>query len=93
MLFSAFMNNVATAIVMGQVGAQAAGVLGVPVEAALIAVLIGTSCDFLTPIGHQNNLVVMRPGGYRFSDYPRMGAPLTLLVILMTALMLDMVYF
>ncbi len=92
MLFSAFMNNVTTAVVMGQVGAQAANALGLPVEAALIAVLIGTSCDFLTPIGHQNNLVVMRPGGYRFSDYPRMGAPLTLLVIITTALMLDLIY-
>ena len=92
MLFSAFMNNVATAVVMGQVGAQAANTLGLPIEAALVAVLIGTSCDFLTPIGHQNNLVVMRPGGYRFADYPRMGAPLTLLVIVTTALMLDVVY-
>ena len=48
----------------------------------LIAVAIGASCDFLTPVGHQSNTLVMGPGGYKFSDYPRLGAPLSLLVLL-----------
>ena len=47
-----------------------------------MAVAIGAGCDFLTPIGHQCNTLVMGPGGYRFGDYARLGAPLSLLVIL-----------
>ena len=47
----------------------------------LMAVALGAACDFLTPIGHQNNLLVMRPGGYRFGDYWRLGLPLSLIVL------------
>lgn len=85
MLLSIFLNNVATALVMGQVGVTAAAALGVSPDAVLLAVLVGSSCDFLTPIGHHNNLLVMRPGGYRFRDYPRVGAPLALLTVVVTA--------
>jgi di/tricarboxylate transporter len=92
MLLSIFLNNVATALVMGQVGVDAAAALGISPDAALLAVLIGTSCDFLTPIGHQNNLLVMRPGGYRFKDYPRVGAPLSVMTVLITAYVLSSVY-
>ena len=42
-----------------------------------MAVAVGAACDFLTPIGHQCNTLVMGPGGYKFSDYPRLGAPLS----------------
>ena len=45
-----------------------------------MAVAVGAACDFLTPIGHQCNTLVMGPGGYRFADYPRLGAPLSVLV-------------
>ena len=48
-----------------------------------MAVAIGAACDFLTPIGHQCNTLVMGPGGYRFGDYPRLGAPLSLLILLL----------
>ncbi len=74
LLLSIFLNNVATAIIMGPLAIDAARVLGIGPDAALLAVRIGTSADFLTPIGHQNNLLVMGPGGYRFTDYARMGA-------------------
>ena len=47
----------------------------------LMAVAIGSSCAFLTPIGHQSNTLVMEPGGYRFGDYWRMGLPLSVLVV------------
>ncbi len=80
MLLSVFLNNVATALVMAQVGIEAAAALGINPDAALLAVLIGASCDFLTPIGHQNNMIVMRPGNYRFMDYPKVGAPMSLSV-------------
>ena len=47
-----------------------------------MAVAVGAACDFLTPIGHQCNTLVMGPGGYRFGDYARLGAPLSLLVLI-----------
>jgi di/tricarboxylate transporter len=52
-------------------------------------VLIGASSDFLTPIGHQNNLLVMGPGGYRFTDYARMGALLVVIVVSVAATVLS----
>ena len=92
MLLSIFLNNVATALIMAQVGVEAAGRLGISPDAALLAVLIGSSCDFLTPIGHQNNMLVMRPGGYRFRDYPKVGAPLSVIAVLLTAWVLSRAY-
>jgi di/tricarboxylate transporter len=92
MALTIFLNNVATAIVMGQVGIETAAALGIPTDAALITVLIGCSCDFLSPIGHQNNLLVMRPGNYRFLDYPKVGAPLSLIVVVGSALVLSWRY-
>ncbi|MBL9070676.1 MAG: anion permease [Sphingopyxis sp.] len=89
MLLSIFLNNIATAIVMGPLAIEAARLLDVNPNAALLAVLIGASSDFLTPIGHQNNLLVMGPGGYRFTDYARVGAPLVLIVILVAAAVLS----
>ncbi len=47
-----------------------------------MAVAVGAACDFLTPIGHQCNTLVMGAGGYRFGDYARLGLPLSLIVIL-----------
>ena len=47
---------------------------------ALVA--FGAASDFLTPIGHQNNALIMAPGGYRFGDYWRLGLPLSILVVL-----------
>jgi di/tricarboxylate transporter len=91
-LLTIFLNNVATSIVMAQVGIEFAAALAIPPDAALIAVLIGCSCDFLTPIGHQNNLLVMRPGNYRFMDYPRVGAPLSLIVVVGSAWILSWLY-
>ncbi|MEZ5957421.1 MAG: SLC13 family permease [Hyphomonadaceae bacterium] len=90
MLLSIFLNNVATAIIMGQISISVAHALQVAPDALLIAVLIGASSDFLTPIGHQNNLLVMGPGGYRFKDYARVGAPLALIVILVAAKMIEL---
>lgn len=92
MLLSIFLNNVATALVMAQVGIEAATRLGISPDAALLAVLIGSSCDFLTPIGHQNNMLVMRPGNYRFRDYPKVGAPLSVIAVFVTAYVLSRMY-
>ncbi|HEV2748664.1 MAG TPA: SLC13 family permease [Allosphingosinicella sp.] len=85
LLLSIFLNNVATAVIMGPIAIQLARLLGIDPDAALLAVLVGASSDFLTPIGHQNNLLVMGPGGYRFTDYARVGAVLAALTILTAA--------
>jgi len=81
MLVTPFLHHAAAVLVMGPVAASVAGNLGFGPDAFLMAVALGASCDFLTPIGHQNNLLVMGPGGYRFSDYWRMGLPLSCLVV------------
>lgn len=92
MVLSVFLNNVATALIMAPLGIRVAEVLDVPPDALLLAVLVGASSDFLTPIGHQNNLLVMGPGGYRFSDYARVGAILAAIVVATTAWFLARVY-
>lgn len=92
MVLSIFLNNVATALVMAPLGIEVARLLHAPPDALLLAVLIGASSDFLTPIGHQNNLLVMAPGGYKFSDYSKMGAAMTVIVVLGAATFLSRVY-
>jgi len=81
MAVTPFLNNAATVLVMAPIGAGFATQLGYKPDAFLMAVAIGAACDFLTPIGHQCNTLVMGPGGYKFTDYARLGAPLSLLVI------------
>jgi di/tricarboxylate transporter len=76
-----FLNNAATVLIMAPVGASLAGKLGLHAEPFLMAVALGAACDFLTPIGHQCNTLVMGPGGYRFGDYWRLGLPLSIIVI------------
>jgi di/tricarboxylate transporter len=83
MLITPFLNNAATVLVMAPIAAAFAQKLGLRPDAFLIAVALGAACDFLTPIGHQCNTLVMGPGGYRFGDYARVGAPLSLLILLL----------
>ncbi len=81
MAVTPFMNNAATVLVMAPIAAIFANRLGLAPDAFLMAVAVGAGCDFLTPIGHQCNTLVMGPGGYRFGDYARLGAPLSILVV------------
>ncbi|GAB1458751.1 SLC13 family permease [Thauera sp.] len=81
MVLTDLMNNAATAAVMAPIGMGAAAQLGVNPDTFLMAVAIGASCAFLTPIGHQNNTLILGPGGFRFGDYWRMGLPLDAIVI------------
>jgi len=76
-----FLNNAATVLIVAPVGASLAQRLGLNPDPFLMAVAVGAACDFLTPVGHQCNTMVMAPGGYRFADYARLGAPLSLLVL------------
>ncbi|MEO8847271.1 MAG: SLC13 family permease [Casimicrobiaceae bacterium] len=82
MLFTPLLHHAAAVLVLGPVAAALATNLGYRSDAFLMAVALGCACDFLTPIGHQNNTLVMGPGGYRFGDYWRLGLPLTLMVLL-----------
>jgi di/tricarboxylate transporter len=82
MTLSDFMNNAATAAVMCPIALSAAAQLGSSADAFLMAVAIGASCAFLTPIGHQNNTLILGPGGFRFSDYWRLGLPMEIMVVI-----------
>lgn len=81
MFLSDVMNNAATAAVMCPIALGISAGLGVNPDSFLMAVAIGASCAFLTPIGHQNNTLILGPGGFRFSDYWRLGLPLEILVV------------
>jgi len=81
MVITPFLHNAPTVLIMGPIAVALAGRLGLNADTFLMAVALGAGCDFLTPIGHQCNTLVMGPGGYRFGDYARLGAPLSLLVI------------
>jgi di/tricarboxylate transporter len=81
MAVTPFLNNAATVLVMAPIAASFAGQLGFKPDAFLMATAIGAACDFLTPIGHQCNTLVMGPGGYRFGDYWRLGLPLSIIVV------------
>lgn len=92
MTLSDVINNAATAVVMAPISVGIAGGLGLNADPFLMAVAIGASCAFLTPIGHQNNMLIMGPGGYRFGDYWRMGLPLEILIVAVALPMLLIVW-
>jgi di/tricarboxylate transporter len=82
MAVTPFLNNAAAVLVMAPIAANFAERLDYNPDAFLMAVAIGAACDFLTPIGHQCNTLVMGPGGYRFGDYARLGLPLSFIVLI-----------
>ena len=81
MIVTPFLHNAPTVLIMGPIAVSLANKLGLNSDSFLMAVALGAGCDFLTPIGHQCNTLVMGPGGYRFGDYAKLGAPLSLLVV------------
>ena len=92
MFLSDLMNNAATAAVMCPIALGTASALGASADPFLMAVAIGASCAFLTPIGHQNNTLILGPGGFRFGDYWRLGLPLEVLVVAISMPVLLMVW-
>jgi di/tricarboxylate transporter len=84
MLLSDIMNNAATAVLMGPIGVSVAEGLNASVDPFLMGVAIAASSTYLTPIGHQSNLLVMGPGGYKFGDYWRMGLPLDAIILVVS---------
>jgi di/tricarboxylate transporter len=92
MAVTPFLNNAATVLVMAPIAAQFANGIGYSPDPFLMAVALGAACDFLTPIGHQSNTLVMGPGGYRFGDYWRLGLPLSILVIVIGTPLIALVF-
>tara|TARA_Y100000294_G_scaffold70287_1_gene66644 strand:- start:2728 stop:4626 length:1899 start_codon:yes stop_codon:yes gene_type:complete len=81
MSLSDIINNAATALIMAPISVGIAISMGVNMDPFLMSVAVGASCAFLTPIGHQCNALILGPGGYRFSDYWRMGLPLEIIIV------------
>ena len=92
MLLTDVVNNAATALIMAPISIATAQALDVTPDAFLMSVAIGASCSFLTPIGHQSNTLVMGPGGYRFSDYWRLGLPLEVMVTVIAVPLIMLVW-
>jgi len=81
MIVTPFLHNAPTVLMLGPIAATLAAKLGLNPDPFLMAVALGCACDFLSPIGHQCNTLVMGPGGYRFGDYWRLGLPLSIVVV------------
>ena len=83
MCLSDIINNAATAFIMAPIAVGISGTLGLQPDPFLMAVAVGASCAFLTPIGHQCNAMILGPGGYRFGDYWRVGLPLEIVIAIL----------
>lgn len=92
MLLSNVVNNAAAAILVAPIALSLSAELGMASDAVLMAVAVGASCAFLTPIGHQSNALVLEPGGYQFGDYWKLGLPLSILVTVVAVPMILLVW-
>ena len=84
--------NVASAVFMFPIAMAMAGELGLSFMPFAITVMVGASCSFISPMGYQTNLMVYGPGGYKFTDYVKMGVPLTVVVGIVTIIMTPMFF-
>jgi di/tricarboxylate transporter len=92
MAITPILNNAATVLLMGPIAHGVAENIGVDSAAFLMAVAIGASCDFLTPFGHQNNTLILGPGGYRFADFWKLGLPLDAIIVAVAVALLPLVF-
>ena len=79
-LVTQVLSDAATVVLLGPVAIALAAALGLPAEPFVICAALGAVASFLTPIGHHGNLLILRPGGYTFGDFLRIGLPLTLII-------------
>ena len=86
------MSNAAAVVLMVPIAIDAAVSLGANIEPFVLATVIGASTSFLTPVGHKANVLVFGPGGYRFFDYTRVGAPLNLVTLIVTLITLPLIW-
>jgi di/tricarboxylate transporter len=92
MAITPVLNNAATVLVMAPIAHGVADNIGVDSAAFLMAVAIGASCDFLTPFGHQNNTLILGPGGYRFADFWKLGLPIDAIILAVAVALLPIVF-
>ncbi len=92
LLATELLSNNAAAILIFPIAVEVSSSAGVDIRAMAVAILIGASCSFLTPIGYQTNTLVYGMGGYRFSDFTRVGAPLTALAAIVATLTIPLVF-
>jgi di/tricarboxylate transporter len=90
--FSQVINNSATAVLMAPIALIAAQALSISPEPFMIVVAISASTAFLTPVGTTTNAMVMSAGGYKFVDYFKVGAPLLLLFLIITLLLVPIIW-
>ena len=91
-LITELLTNTAAAALMIPVALSIASESAVEPRMMGVAVLIAASCSFLTPIGYQTNLMVFGLGGYRFSDFARVGAPLTVSTVVVSVIALPLAF-
>jgi di/tricarboxylate transporter len=87
-LMTGFMSNAATAVLLAPLAITSAHMMGVDPRPFLVALTFAASAAFWTPIGYQTNLLVYGPGGYRFTDFVRIGGPLTILYWILATLLI-----
>lgn len=92
MALSNLVNNAAAAVIMAPIAVGLARGVGASLDPMLMGVAVGASAAFLTPLAHQNNLLVLGPGGYRFGDYARLGIPLSILYMAVALVVIPMVF-
>ncbi len=85
-------SSAAATLIVGPLAITTAVQAGINPQALAMAVAIGASTAFLSPVAHPANLLVMGPGGYQFRDYPRLGAPMVLLATIGVMLLVPLVY-
>ncbi len=91
-VLTALLSNNAVGILMTPVAIQAAQALGVDVRPFLVAAIMAASLDFSTPIGYQTNMIIYSAGGYRFSDFMKVGGPLNLLLWIAASLLIPVFF-
>jgi di/tricarboxylate transporter len=91
-VFTELITNNAAALIIYPLASETAATLDVNLMPFVIAIMIAASASFSTPIGYQTNLMVYGPGGYRYSDYLRIGLPLNLLVMVVTVILAPMIW-
>jgi len=87
-LLSDFINSTSSAVIMSPIAISLAASLGISPDPLLMAVAIGASCAFLTPTGHESNTLVMETGGYKTTDYIKIGLPLEILIVITSLLLI-----
>ena len=92
MLLSNFVHNAAIATLLAPIALNIASGSGLSPAPFLMAVAVGASATFMTPIGHQANTIVMEAGNYEFGDYWRLGLPLSLVVIMVSVPLIVLVW-